>query len=74
MIKVRRFKAGDEKEIEAALADLPMGSFRQLTSVGAAVGNKTIYMVIFELTEEQAKTWTPTYKPVEKSQTHFIDY
>ncbi len=74
MIKVRRFKAGDETEIEQALADLPEGSFRQLEKVGEAVGRKTLYIVIFELTEEQAKTWTPTYTPVEKTTRQFVDY
>lgn len=74
MLKVRRFTAGTEAEIEEALADLPENSFKQLLPLGKAVGMKEVYMAIFELTEEQAKTWTPTYTPAKTTARQFVDY
>lgn len=74
MIRIRKFKAGNDAEIEAALTDLPENSFRQLIPMGKVVGLKELYMVVFELTEEQEKTWTPTYALVETTARQFVDY
>lgn len=75
MLRTRRFNAVDEKEIEAAMADLPENSFRQLIPVGKALAGREIYLLIFELTAEQEKTWTPTYvQPAVRQANRYIDY
>lgn len=74
MLKVHKFKATDTDTIEKALAALPEGSFRQLIHLPNSTGYSEVYMVVFELTEEQAKTWTHDTTLVKKTRPTFTDY
>lgn len=74
MLKVRRFKATGTGTIEDALADLPEGSFRQLVVLPNSNSYQESYMVVFELTEEQAKNWTEADTEVNITRPKFIEY
>ena len=75
MLKVRRIKTASTQDIENALTDLPENSFRQLIPLGKAIGNKELYLVVFELTEEQAENWVDTYKEIDTPPVYqFMDY
>ena len=74
MLKVRRFKATGTGTIEDALADLPEGSFRQLVVLPNSNSYQESYMVVFELTEEQAKNWTEDDTAANTTRPKFKDY
>lgn len=75
MLRTRRFKAADDKDIQYAMSDLPANSFRQLIPMGKALMGRELYLIIFELTEEQEQTWQPTFvQPEPHSTNQFSDY
>lgn len=72
MIKTYNLKIKNSDTINEVLTSLPDNSFRQLLPLENFGGNRPNYMLIIELTEEQEKTWTPTFTVVKNKQQRFL--